>query len=362
MALLTRNFTSETPLDGAVLEAISTALEDGWANPQKLSQASNRAARLREASLAELAGFLGLSPAAIEPVGEPNLLHHLAISGFLNEKSHLITSEIDLGKIRAIAHGFAGQKSQLKSDQNGHIVLPSHFPSHSGGTGNTEAVLSLQLRNGEVGCDQDISRIIDRLQSTEGDARVILDGTKSIPQILDPRFAAATFDATSWQGPAGLGFLVINKPEKYRYPLAHLSAIRTPGSYSLPLLVGSIVALGIFHERAKEIAHLRKLAISELSKIPNLKVIGSTEESDARYLSLVISGFAAQELLPALAKSDIYIDAGSACSPDYLSPSYVIKALGYESEGHIRLTLNYQHTEADIHSLAAAISQSLKLL
>lgn len=359
MALLTRNFTSETPLDGAVLEAISTALADGWANPQKLSQASNRAARLREASLAELAGFLGLSPAAIEPVGEPNLLHHLAISGFLNEKSHLITSEIDLGKIRAISHDFSGPKSQLKSDQSGQLVLPANFPDLAQGC---ETVLSLQIRNGEVGCDQDISGIIDALENTEGDSRVILDGTKSLPQKLDPRFAAATFEATSWQGPAGLGFLVINKPEKYRYPLAHLSAIRTPGSYSLPLLVGSIVALGIFQERAKDIARLRKVATSELSKIPGLQVIGSTQESDARYISLIISGFAAQELLPALAKNDIFIDAGSACSPDYLSPSYVIKALGYESEGHIRLTLNYQHTEADIHALTAAISHSLKLL
>jgi cysteine desulfurase len=359
VALLTRNFTSETPLDGAVIEAISTALADGWANPQKLSQAANRASRLREASLAQLGELLGQSPNAIEPVGEPNLLHHLAISGFLTESSHLITSEIDLGKIRAIAHQYSGAKSTLKSNPSGEMQLPMSFADYAKGA---DIVLSLQMRNGEVGCDQDIPAILDLLDSSANDSRVILDGTKAIPQLLDSRISAATFDSSSWQGPSGLGFLVINQPEKYRYPLAHLSAIRTPGSYSLPLLVGSIVALELYKERSSNIAALRKLAISELSKIPAITVVGATGESDARYLSLIVDGYAAQELLPALAKSDIFIDAGSACSPDYLSPSYVIKSLGYMSEGHLRITLNCEHTEDDVYSLAIAIARTIELL
>ena len=41
---LTRNFTSETSLRSEVVEAISAALEAGWADPKKISQASSRAA------------------------------------------------------------------------------------------------------------------------------------------------------------------------------------------------------------------------------------------------------------------------------------------------------------------------------
>jgi cysteine desulfurase len=348
---LTRNFTSETSLHREVIEAISAAFEAGWADPKKISQSSARAAALRGAAIDELADFLKVSPSTIEPVGEPALLHQLAIEGYLRDGAHFVTSNLDVGKVRAIAHRYSGPKSALQSDSNGILLMT---PEVSGllNSSQNEGVISLQQRNGEIGTTQDISSLIEPLSK---DVRVILDCTKAIPSPLNPRISAATFDATSWQGPAGLGFLVINNSEKYRYPLPHLAPIRTPGSYSLPLLVGTIVALDLYKKEVDVITKARSVLTSALSAISGVAVIGAETEGDSRYISIVIDGVIAEECVRELNGLGIAIDAGSACSPDYLAPSHVITSLGFKAEGQIRITLNTEQRAEDISKLIEAI-------
>jgi cysteine desulfurase len=348
---LTRNFTSESSLRREVIDAISAAFEAGWADPKKLSQASARASALRAAAIDQFAGALQVSPSAIEPVGEPALVHQLAIEGFLRSGTQLLTSNLDVGKVRAVAHRYAGPKSALQSDSNGRLHISSDLAGELGGAPDG-TLISLQLRNGEVGVTQDVPMLMENLSEN---VHVILDGTRSIPQPLDRRISAATFDAASWQGPTGIGFLVLNNSEKYRYPLPHLAPIRVPGTYSLPLLVGAVVALDLFLSEVTTIRTLRPIAFRELSAISGLTVIGDEIESDSRYLSVIVEGRIAEEVTRELNTSGISIDAGSACSPDYLAPSHVITSLGYKSEGHLRITLNTEHTVEDIKSLCSAI-------
>jgi cysteine desulfurase len=128
---LTRNFTSESSLRREVIDAISAAFEAGWADPKKLSQASARASALRAAAVDHFASALQVAPSVIEPVGEPALLHQLAIEGYLRDGTHLVTSNLDIGKIRAVAHRYTGPKSSLQSDGNGRL----HLSSKLAGTG-----------------------------------------------------------------------------------------------------------------------------------------------------------------------------------------------------------------------------------
>jgi cysteine desulfurase len=348
---LTRNFTSESSPRREVIDAISAAFEAGWADPKKLSQASARASALRAAAIDQFAGALAVSPSAIEIVGEPALLHQLAIEGYLRNGMHLVTSNLDVGKVRAVAHRYAGPKSALQSDRNGRLQISSKTISDLNGA-RDGALISLQERNGEIGVTQNVPGLIEDLSET---VHAILDCTKSIPRALDQRISAATYEATSWQGPTGIGFLLINNSEKYRYPLPHLAPIRVPGTYSLPLLIGAIVALDLFQSNIQAIRNLRPLAIRELSTIPGLTVIGDEIESDSRYLSLVIDGAIAEEITRELNDGGIEVDAGSACSPDYLAPSHVITSLGYKSEGHLRITLKTEHKIEDVEALCNAI-------
>lgn len=348
MAHLTNNFTSEGPLSHRVREAIFAALDQGWSDPKKLSQASHRALELKRQSIDEFAEILQLSPASIEVTGEPHLLHLLALKGFLADDSHLFTSAIDVGKIRAIARAHPGPSSQMTVDRDGKISMPATLSANS--------TISLQAENGETGIHQKLE------QWRSLPARVILDATHTVPDAnLSEGFAAATFDAQSWSGPGGLGFLVINDGDHYRYPLAHIAPIRTPGSFSLPLLVGAVIALSEFQEKKAEIDNLRNLLASHLRAVDGLNVIGDEAQS-SRYLSAIVDGVSGEEVLRALLAIGIATDSGSACSPEDLAPSHVIGAMGFATTGHLRFTIHPETNSAEIEYLVQRLKETLQTL
>lgn len=345
MAHLTDIFTFEAPLSPRVREAIATALDQGWAEPKKLSQASHRALELRTGAVDEIAAHLQISPAKIEVTGEPHLLPFLAINGSLNQESHLYTSAVDVGKIRAVARAHRGPSSEVSVARNGLISAPVAIA--------TGDVVSLQAENGETGICQDLDAWRDL------SATVVLDGTRTIPipGLIDG-FSIATFDAQSWNGPAGIGFLVINDSEGFRYPLPHIAPIRTPGSYSLPLLVGAAIALEEFKSQKSEIYQLRNALASRLSQLNGLTVIGEVNQQ-SRYLSVIVDQLSGEEVLRSLLQKGVTTDSGSACSPEDLAPSHVIGAMGYPTTGHLRFTVHPGMNESGVANLVEKISQVL---
>ena len=352
MAHLTADFTSEAPLASSVREAISTALADGWADPKKLSQASHRAAALRNSAIESLATSFGFSPDDLQILGEPNLAFELAISGFIEAGQLLTTSSVDQGKIRAVARSYKGPTHLITVDSTG-ALLPQSLPLET-----TLAVL--QLCNGETGATQEISTI--REQLPQG-SRIIVDATHAVPsQSALSSSDISLFDSRSWNGPSGIAFIATRDWSKYRYPLAHIAPIKSPGSYSIPLLVGAAIALDEYRANAHEVKSLRKYAIDALNKLERVDVIAAHRGDASPYLSLIIDGFAAEEVLRSLLPHGVICDAGSACSPEDLAPSHVIAAMGFPTTGHLRVTIHPHHTRTDIDLLAQTLSSVLAYL
>jgi cysteine desulfurase len=347
VAHLTGNFTSEAPLTSVVREAISAAIEQGWADPKKQSQASGRAAILRDSALAEIASILGTTPNRLEVIGEPALVHFIALMGFMREASALYTSTVDLGKIRAIARQYSSPENEIGVDKDGLYLLGQFKATKS-------SVISIQATNGETGALQDLARWRGH------GAHVVLDATRSLisPELLQG-FAATTLDAASWGGPHGVGFLAIGEEKLFKYPLPHLAPIRVPGSYSIPLLVGSAIALNEFISHHIQLIHLRGVLARELSEIKGLTVLASTSGAESRYLSVIADNFSSEEILRALLQRNISVDAGSACSPEDLTPSHVIASMGFPTTGHLRFTIHPGHTEGDIHALVQVLKEVL---
>lgn len=349
MARLTENFTSEAPLSRVVLEAISAALSQGWADPKKLSQASHKARELKAAALDEIASHLAISPSSLEVLGEPSLAHFIAIGGFLGPDRRLNYSGIDVGKIRAIARSHQGESRALEVSRNGEIEIPGSLSEMD--------ICSVQATNGETGIQQNLPAWRDSR------ATIILDATRTVPVVgLVDGFSAATFDATAWNGPLGISIITINDSEKFRYPLPHIAPIRVPGSFSLPLLIGSAVALTEMKSKASAIYSVRNYLTKELSGVEGLAVVGEVNEYQSRYITAVLEEFSGEEVLRALLKMDINVDSGSACSPEDLAPSHVLAAMGYPTNGSLRFTLHPGHTEDDVNVLVAALKKVLGLL
>ncbi len=345
MVSVTGNFTSRAPLHPEVLEAISRALADGWADPRKLSQSAHRAATLKAAALESIAASLGIATSALHIVGEPALLPYLAISGLVKPDTHLFYSAIDQGKIRACARAHQGPVEMLSVDSDGAIAQPPLI---------SRSLLVIQAVNGETGISQNLSEFFDISEN------IVVDATHAIPdsQLIPPQ-GATILDATSWGGPQGLGFIALAQSEKYQYPLPHLADIKVPGSYSLPLLIGAAVALEKYHEYSAPRPALRQLLVQRLNNIDQLTVVAPHSPASPHYLSAVITGRSADELLRSLNAIGIDCDSGSACNPQDLAPSHVLHAMGISTEGHLRFRLHDGVSESDIAELVTGIGSVL---
>ena len=341
MVRVTGNFTSEAPLSEIVSTAISAAFEAGWADPKKISQSSQRAKILQNHALEALASGLGIRVDQMEIIGESELATYLCIAGFLEPSRRLAVGAIDRGKIRAFT----------RTHEN-HVIVPV------AGNGNLDAsmipadsLLTLQMVNGETGIAQDIE-----LLKTKAEI-VVLDATYSGSRIaLGENWDGAIFSSQAWGGPSGLSIMAIANSQQWRYPLPHIAPIRTPGGYSLPLLLGAAVALENFKEDRQKLESLNLYLRQQIStSISKAIVVGEDSKTLAHLLTIVIPGTISEMLVRELEASSISVDAGSACSPADLAPSHVLGAMGLPTEGSLRLTLRQDHTEADIDALVKAL-------
>jgi cysteine desulfurase len=338
---VTGNFTSENPLSEIVSKAISAAFEAGWADPKKLSQASQRAKILQNQALEALASGLGIRVDQMEIVGESELATYLCIAGFLDPSRHLSVGAIDRGKIRAFTRTHQNH-SIVPVDQNGYLDTSQI---------TADSILSLQISNGETGIRQDIDLLATKAQT------VVLDATYSGSRIaLGDRWDGAIFSSHAWGGPTGISIMAIANSQQWRYPLPHIAPIRTPGGYSLPLLLGAAVALENFAEDHVKIDSLNLYLRQKIaSALPTAIVVGANSERLSNYQTIIVPGTVSEMLVRELEASSISIDAGSACSPADLVPSHVLAAMGLPTEGSIRITLRQDHSERDIDSFVSAL-------
>jgi len=321
--------------------AINAAFEAGWADPKKVSQASQRAKILQNHALEALASGLGIRVDQMEIVGESELATYLCIAGFLKPSRHLAVGAIDRGKIRAFTRTHEIH-SIIPVDSNGYLNTET-IPADS--------LLTLQIVNGETGIVQDVEALKTKAET------VVLDATYSGPRIaLGENWDGAIFSPHAWGGPSGLSIFAIANPQQWRYPLPHIAPIRTPGGYSLPLLLGAVVALENFKEDSANISSLNRYLRTQISdSIPAAIVVGENSQSMPNYQTIVIPGTISEMLVRELEANAISVDAGSACSPADLVPSHVLAAMGLPTEGSIRLTLRQDHSEADIDALVKAL-------
>ena len=337
---VTGNFTSESPLHPAAREALLAAFDQGWADPKKISQSSARAAILKNQSLENIGNRLGLRPDAIEIIGEPALGHFLAIAGLLSPSQNFAYASIDKGKIRAIARAHSGPVQELEVDSKGQISGATNLPD--------DTVISLQLANGETG-------VIQKFLPTQS-MKIAVDATASGPRLpLPENWSTALFDAQSWAGPSGVGILAIND-SGYTYPLPRIAPIKSPGTYSLPLLIAASIALENFEP---EDSGIRRYLIESFTGMAGVSVVAAETQALPHKISLSIPGIAGEQLVRALAEGGADVDSGSACSAADLQPSHVLAAMGYPTTGHVRITLHSGTTHSEIDALKKAISQAI---
>lgn len=349
---VTGNFTSQSPLHHAATALLIEAFGQGWADPAKIGDQSARTAILRNEAIESIAQNLALQPSEIEVIGEPRLGHHLAISGLLRPEHTLIHSSVDRRSVFAVAaaHEKTGGKTQvLNVGSNGRICDLSQI--------QVQSVLALQGANIETGITQEVDSVIAAIDPKY----VVLDYSASPHLALPIRWDSAIFDATSWQGPSGVGILAIRNSIAWDNPLPNLGIRRTPESSSLPLLLASAVALEAWlKEEVTESIRLKSLSLLIRESLSNADIgitfAGDHDQGNGQTIALVADGCVGEDLVRQLSELNFVLDSGSACTAAQLQPSHVLTALGMRTEGNLRITLHHGVTEDEARELIAAIT------
>jgi cysteine desulfurase len=347
---VTGNFQSETALNSLAAQAFLAALESGWADPKKIGQSPSRAANLRANALESLATNLGLKADQIEISGEVGLGYFLSLGGFLTPQRKLFYGAGDRSGVIATARSHLGDSQIIPLSREGTLDFSAVELT-------TNSVLSFQLANGETGA---INKVPEQLPN---DLLIAIDATTSgAREPLPEKWSSAVFDSRAWEGPAGLAVVAIADSANWKNPLPHISAVRrTYGTFSLPLLIASAVALENFKPDDENIKRMSAKIRAEISReIPGLKIAGDLENSMAHLTSLVIPGCNGEEILRGLSARGLSVDSGSACTAMNLQPSHVLAAMGLPTDGNIRITLHAETTAEEVELLINALVDEVR--
>jgi cysteine desulfurase len=352
---VTDNFQSEAAINPIARDAFLGAIDAGWADPKKIGQLPNKAAVLQNSALESIAARLGLKLNQVEITGEVGLSYFLSLGGLLQENKNLFFGAGDRSGVIATVRSHPGQVSEIALTADGRIDFASVEIS-------SNSVLAFQLANGETG-------VINELPSQQSndlpsDLLIAIDATASGARIALPeKWSSAAFDSRSWGGPGGLAIVAINNPAHWSNPLPHISSVRrTYGTYSLPLLLASAVALENFHPDEPEIRRLTAKLRSQIQQaLPEVFTAGDLNNSMPHLTSFVFPKTNGEEILRELTKREINVDSGSACTAMNLQPSHVLAAMGLPTDGNVRVSIHSDTTEAAVDRLISALKDVVQL-
>ena len=348
MVRITSGFQQESPLHPSAKKVLDQLFDRGWPDAEKINQSSRESAILLNEAKNTFAKYLNLRSDEIEFIGEVNLGFHLAITGLLKSDSKLIISEIDKQSIFAVKNSWenAGQKSHtMKVNAVGQSQEVSFAD---------QDLMVWQVANGETGIIQD---------TPKSNSMVFADCTSSgVDYLPDFKYETALFDSKSWQGPSGLGLLVIRKSADWINPLPHNDYLRTPNTYSIPLALASAVALEAYIVDRVNIEIFKEQLIAQLNAA-GLDFIAPTGSNNlAKYLTLIFPKIEADRLVLELQDAGFAVDSGSACRAADMQPSHVLAAMGLPTSGGIRITFHPQVSSNDVKELGNAIVACVKKL
>lgn len=339
-------------------------------NPGKISYDIIRNSRI------QVSNCLKVDPEEIVFTGSGSEANNAAVKGIafkhLDNKGHIISTKIEHPSIlKALQYlenlGFTVTYHDVKRD--GRITAQSVKDNLR----NNTILVSIMAVNNEIGAINPIIEIGEVCK----DACVpfMVDGIQGFGKIkLLPRImgiSLMTMSGHKIYAPKGVGALYVSKDISL-VPLIH-GGEQEYGLRAGTENVGSILAFGQAAKLAcsemnsenNRLLELRNYFLERLRKIePGIIVNGSLDHRTANNLNIGFPEIDSGSLLLSLNQIGVYVSSGSACSAGSSEASYIIKALGIDTDcyGIIRFSFGLPNTREDVDYMFRYLPQILKQL
>ncbi len=360
-----------TPVDPAVVEAVSRVLAGEFGNASSVHHFGQRAKALLDEARSAVAALVGAEASEIVFTSGGTESDNFALRGVAEAveptgRRHLIASSIEheavLNTLKALARR-GWRTTLLPVDASGIVQADALADALADDT----AIVSVMHANNEIGTVQPIAALA-QLAHARG-ALFHTDAVQSVGKVPVDVGALGvdllSLSAHKFNGPKGAGALWIKRG-------ARVTAILTGGKHernrragteNVPAIAGLGVAARLAAAKltaeATRLAALRnRLEDAILSAVPGTTINGAREPRVPNTTNISFDAVGAESLLIALDLEGVAVSTGSACSSGTLEPSHVLRAMGLPSprtQNSIRLSLGAGNTEAEVDFLVSKL-------
>ncbi len=354
----------------AVVEAVTQALLQHWANPSSQHELGQGARQALMQARATVARLFNCKPAEVVFTSGATEAYAIALRGAQGFNGRWTTV------MSAGEHSSAMKLGRQLGQQAGQPDARVHFidllPDGSLDMDQARALItdavslvSVMAANNETGVLMPLGELA-RLAHAQG-ALLHVDATQQIGKLpFDFQLCGAdlvSLSAHKFGGPKGVGVLLVRQGLNWP-PLLPGSQerARRGGTENLPGILGlaaAAQALMLSPEawlaRAAHMAQLRDQLEQGLSSaLPGVRILGELAPRLPNTTMLRIEGVHAEQVLKALEQIGVCASSGAACSSGGTEPSHVLTAMGLSREealGAVRLSLGPDTTPQDIHTV-----------
>lgn len=367
-----------SPMNGQVIEAMTTAMQHVFGNASSIHGAGREARKYLDDAREVLANSIGAHAGEIIFTSGGTEADNSAILGTVyaraNEGKHIITTQVEH---HAVLHtceklereGF--DVTYLPVDQMGCVAVEDVQKALREDT----ILVTIMYGNNEVGTIQPIAEIGELLrnhQATFHTDAVQAYGLEAI-DVDQLQVDLLSVSAHKINGPKGIGFLY----QKTGTPLASYALggaqekKRRAGTENIPAIIGFAKAVQVANKLREEkrslYNHFKQIMLDVFSQEKlAFRVNGNEEQSLPHILNISFDGMEVESFLVNLDMAGICVSSGSACTAGSIDPSHVLVAMfgqgAEELRNSIRFSFGQDLTEKDIRSAAEKTAQIVKKL
>lgn len=372
------DYSATTPPRPEAILAMQSAVTEQWGNPSSLHQWGDRSATVLEQARMAVANLINAPLDSIVFTAGGTEADNLAIMGVARgyrQPQHLIISTVEHSAIAQPAQQLeleGWQVTRLPVDHRGQVNPAALQAALQDNT----VLVSIIYGQSEVGTLQPIEQLGAIAQAhgayfhtdaVQVAGRLPLD-MQNLPVDL------LSLSSHKIYGPQGAGALYV-RPGMNLVPLlgggGQEFALRS-GTQAVPNLAGFGAAAALAAQEMPtetlRLIQLRDRLFDLLADVPELEITGDRRQRLPHHLSFCITAadgerVSGKTLVRQMNLAGIGISAGSACHSGKLSPSPILKAMGYSDRSAkcgIRLTLGRHTTVADIDWTAMVLRQVLE--
>ncbi|MBO1413960.1 aminotransferase class V-fold PLP-dependent enzyme [Streptomyces sp. FH025] len=357
---------STAPLHPVARQALTAALDEGWADPARLYRSGRQARMLLDAARETVAAVLGARADEISFTASGTQAVQLgmlgALAGNRRRGGHLVHSAVEHSSVLHVAERHeagGGEVSVAPVDRAGRVD-----PEAFGALLRADTALAaLQSANHEVGTVQPVGEVA-ALCAGAG-VPLLVDAAQSVGRVDVPAgWSLLTASAHKWGGPPGVGVLAVRKDVRYASPLPtdEREGGRVPGYVNVPAIVAAAASLrAVRAEAERENARLHALVERIRTRVPQLvpevEVVGDPVRRLPHIVTFSCLYVDGEVLLTELDRAGFAVSSGSSCTSSTLTPSHVLAAMGVLTEGNVRVSLPYGTAEADVERFLTVLPE-----